>query len=447
MDPLSTFLDFVKGEQLFNEKDRILLAVSGGKDSIFMARLFAQSNFHFGIAHCNFQLRGSESNEDADFVENLANDMDVPFYSINFETEEVAKNRQISIQMAARDLRYAWLEEIRELNAYDYIAVAHHQTDSVETVLINLVRGTGIAGLHGILPKRDHIVRPILAFTSEEVSQYIYTNSIAYREDRSNKETKYARNKIRLQVLPVLKQINPSLESTFSSSSRRFHSLEKFLNIQIERIRESVFLKKDQNTFHIPISLLSPYLEDPFVLFELFNPFSFTESVLNDLTTGLSKGGTGSFFYSSTHQMLIDRDKIILRETQSTFESKFYIQELPTEFTWREKRFKVSFSIDKTISKNLTIAKIDASKVVFPIEVRSWQDGDSFVPFGLKGTKKISDFLINLKISADEKDQVPLFVNSNNHILWVAPYRIDERYKISEKTKKVIIFEQLDYGE
>lgn len=443
MDPLGAFLDFVKGEQLFNEEDRVLLAVSGGKDSVFMARLFAQSNFHFAIAHCNFQLRGPESNEDAAFVEDLANSMDVPFYSINFETERFAKSEKKSIQMAARELRYVWLEEIRKLHAYNFIAVAHHQTDSVETVLINLVRGTGIAGLHGILPKREHIVRPILAFTSEEVNQYIHRNSISYREDLSNKETKYARNKIRLKVLPILKQINPSLEATFTSSSRRFHSLEKFLDSQIEQIRESVFLKQSRNTFHIPTKLILPYLKDSFVLFELFNPFSFSETVLSDLSESLVKNSTGSFFYSNTHQLLIDRDKLILREIQSPLESKYYIQELPIEFAWREKRFKVSFSTDRTISKNLTVAKIDASKVVFPIEVRSWQQGDSFVPFGLKGTKKVSDFFINLKVSADEKDNVPLFVNSNNDILWIVPYRIDERYKISEKTKKVIIFEQI----
>ncbi len=345
--------------------------------------------------------------------------------------------------MAARDLRYAWLEEIRVLNAYNYIAIAHHQTDSVETVLINLVRGTGIAGLHGILPKRNHIVRPLLAFTGEEVNQHIQNDSIAYREDRSNNETKYARNKMRLEVLPVLKQINPSLESTFASSSRRFHSLEKFLNSQIEEIRESVFLPLHQNTFHIPIRLLRPYINDTFVLFELFKPFSFSETVLMDLIDSLTTENTGSFFYSSTHQLLINRDKLILREIQSPFESKFYIQELPTEFTWREKRFRAFLSADKTISKDLSIAKIDANKVAFPIEVRSWRHGDSFMPFGLKGTKKISDFLINQKIPADEKDNIPLFVSSNNDILWVVPYRIDERYKINEKTKKVIIFEQI----
>lgn len=443
MDPFSTFLDFVKEEQLFNEKDRVLLAVSGGKDSVFMARLFAQSNFSFAIAHCNFQLRGSESETDAKFVEDLANSLYVPFYSTVFETEKFAESKKISIQMAARDLRYAWLEEIRELHSYDCIGVAHHQTDSVETVLINLVRGTGIAGLHGILPKRDRIVRPIMAFTSEEITQYVHANSLAYREDRSNRETKYARNKIRLEVLPILKQLNPSLEATLASSSRRFHSLEKFIASQIIQIRESIFLKRGQNVFHISIKLIRPYLKDPHILFELFNPFSFSESVLSDLTECLSKKSTGRIFYSSTHQLLIDRDKIILREIQTPLESKFYIKELPIEFTWREKRFKVSLSEDTTISKILSTAKVDASKVEFPIEVRSWQDGDSFIPFGLKGTKKISDFLIDLKISADEKDNIPLFVNSNSDILWIAPYRIDERYKISEKTKKVIIFEQI----
>src|SRR5690554_2585669 len=196
MDPLRKFLCFIKNEQLFHEDDRVLLAVSGGKDSVFMTQLFAQSNFHFAIAHCNFQLRGSEADKDADFVKKLATDLEVSFYSTNFDTENVANDRQISIQMAARDLRYAWLEEIRASNSYDYIAVAHHQTDSVETVLLNLVRGTGIAGMHGILPKRGNIVRPVLAFTGEEVADYIHSKPIFYREDHSNLETKYARNKI-----------------------------------------------------------------------------------------------------------------------------------------------------------------------------------------------------------------------------------------------------------
>lgn len=443
MDPLRKFLHFIKNEQLFHAEDRVLLAVSGGKDSIFMTRLFAESNFQFAIAHCNFQLRGSESDGDADFVKKLATSLNVPFFSVNFETEAVANNMQISIQMAARDLRYVWLEEIRLANSYDYIAVAHHQTDSVETILLNLARGTGIAGLHGILPKRGHVIRPLLAFTAEEVVGYIHSNAILYREDRSNLETKYARNKIRLEVLPTLRHINPALEATLSLSSRRFHSLEKFLDLQIENIRKSIFLEHQADVYHIPIGLLHSNLLDSFVLFELFKPFSFSESVLNDLIVSLSQLNTGRLFYSSTHQLLINRDKLILRKIQLGADREFYIEGLPMEFTWGGERFNVYCSTDTTFSKGEKKVRIDEALVSFPIKVRSWEHGDYFVPLGLKGKKKVSDFLIDQKVPLDEKDKVPLFVNSNNDILWVAPFRIDERYKISGKTKKVIIFEQL----
>lgn len=443
MDPLRKFLGFIKKEQLFHEEDRVLLAVSGGKDSVFMTQLFAYSNFHFAIAHCNFQLRGSASEEDAVFVKNLAMDLHVPFFSTKFETENEANNRQISIQMAARDLRYTWLEEIRSSNSYDYIAVAHHQTDSVETVLLNLVRGTGIAGLHGILPKRGNIVRPVLAFTGEEVADYIHSKHLSYREDQSNLETKYARNKVRLEVLPALRQINPALEETFSLSSKRFYSLEKFLNSQIENIRKTIFLEDQKDVYHIPIKLLRSDLVDSFVLFELFKPFSFSESVLEDLAQNLSQAMTGKLFYSSTHQLLIDRDKLILRKIRLEVDCELSIERFPMKFNWLGKRFNVYISADTSFSKEKKKVSIDEALVSLPIKVRPWEHGDYFVPLGLKGRKKVSDFLINQKVPLDEKSRIPLFVNANNDILWVAPFRIDERYKVSEKTKKVIIFEQL----
>jgi len=443
MDPLDKFLDFIKSEQLFEVEDRILLAVSGGKDSVFMARLFALSNFPFAIAHCNFQLRGAAADEDADFVESLANELVVPFFSVCFDTKKVANDRQISIQMAARDLRYEWLEETRRLNSYAYIAIAHHQTDTIETMLINLVRGTGIAGLHGILAKRDHIIRPLLAFTGKEVADYIHLNRISYRDDSSNKETKYSRNKIRLEVLPVLREINPALEATFSSTSKRFHSLEKFLDRQIDDLRKTLFLEKEEGVFYIPIDSLNVYLSDQYVLYELFKPFSFLESVLNDLITSLSQQKTGKLFYSNTHQLLVDRDRLILRKIQLNLEDELHIESLPMEFVWKGKRFKVSYSADTSISKDPRKAKIDEGSVTLPLKVRSWRHGDSFIPFGMRGTKKVSDFLIEKKISLDEKGKVPIFLDSNDDILWVAPLRVGERYKVSEKTKKVIIFEQL----
>lgn len=443
---LHTFLDYIRQQQLFNEGDRLLLAVSGGKDSVLMTQLFAQSNYRFGIAHCNFQLRGEEANQDAVFVEELAKSLKVPFFKTTFDTKGFAKQEKISIQMAARDLRYDWLEEIRVAEGYSYIAVAHHQTDSVETVLLNLVRGTGIAGLHGILPKREHIVRPLLAFTGEEVAQCIHEHDFPYREDRSNKEVKYARNKIRLEVLPALKVINPTLEKTFTLASKRFLALEKFLNRQIEDIRKGLFTEKEANVYYVSIALLKDFVEDSFVLYEIFKPFGFSETVLQSLMEGLADPKSGNLFYSETHQMLVNRDELIIRRIQDEREESILIHQLPMSFNWEGKSYSVFFKdISEGIENwlNAETVVLDAGKVTFPIKVRSWKDGDFFKPLGLGGKKKISDFLINQKISLDQKRRIPLFINTNQDILSVAVLRVDDRYKITTETKKVIIFEQL----
>lgn len=443
------FLAFVREEQLFTKKERVLLAVSGGKDSIFMTQLFAQSGHHFGIAHCNFQLRGEESNQDAVFVEDVARSLAVPFFKVNFDTTKVAEDRRISIQMAARDLRYQWLEEVRAAEGYDHIAVAHHQTDSTETVLLNLVRGTGIAGLHGILPKRDTLVRPLLGFTGVEISQYIQDNQVAYREDRSNKETKYARNKIRLEVLPVLKKINPVLDTIFYKSSKRFLALEEFLNRQIEGIRKELFVEKEQGVFYCQIVQLNCYAEDSFVLYEVFKPFRFSETVIHDFMASLADPHSGNLFYSDTHQLLIDREGIVIRAIQTAEIPPVFIEQLPMEFKWGDGTYSASLSTDVAVEKicgsgkESRKVKIDATGVLFPIEIRSWHKGDSFRPLGLRGTKKVSDFLIDQKIPLDKKRRIPLFVNANQEILSIATWRIDDRYKIISETKKVIIFEQL----
>lgn len=443
MESFERFSNFIDEKQLFKKQDRILLAVSGGKDSVFMATLFSQSKFAYAIAHCNFQLRGEDANQDQVFVQQLAQELNVPYYDVRFDTEDYAKANQISIQMAARDLRYEWLEGMREIHAYDYIAVGHHETDSIETVLINMVRGTGISGLHGILPKRNKIVRPILAFTAAEVAAYIERNNISYREDRSNKETKYTRNKIRLKVLPVLKTINPDLEATLSLASRRFHSLELFLEKQINQIREAIFIERAPEVYEISIDELKENTTDPFVLFELFKPFLYSEAVLSDLSLHLNQESSGKLFYSKSHQLLIDRGNLILRKKSDQVEESIEIMHLPAEFTWNGVGYRVLESSDITLSNQIKQVKLDEDLVSFPIKVRSWKAGDIFMPLGLNGKKKVSDFLINQKVALDQKNKIPLFVNANNDILYVAPFRIDDRYKITSKTKKVIIFEQL----
>lgn len=447
MDFLTNFSEFIQQHQLFNEEDRVLLAVSGGKDSVMMTRLFSKSPYRFAIAHCNFQLRGAQANEDALFVRDLALKLEVPYYESVFNTNSYAEKKKISIQMAARELRYDWLEKIRVEQDFQYIAVGHHQTDSVETVLINMVRGTGIAGLHGILSKRARIVRPLLAFTGDEVAHFMAQNAIPFCEDHTNLETKYARNKIRLEVLPALKEINPTLEKTFSKASTRFYALELFLNQQIKQLKEELFFEKENGVFHIDTNPLKVHIKNTFVLYELFKAFGFTEEVLRDLVQNLENPQTGSLFYSNSHQILIDRDTLILQGKSTNELSKLSISSIPMEFSWYDTNYRISYSteIPKDFKECFRTNKIilNADAIQLPLEVRSWNEGDSFYPLGLGGRKKISDFLIDQKIPLNKKLEIPILVNGNQEIMAVSLRRIDEKYKITTETKKVIIFEQL----
>lgn len=448
MDFLTIFSRFIREQELLSkEEDRVLLAVSGGKDSIMLTHLFAQSSIQFAIAHCNFQLRGEQANSDAQFVNELASNLGVPYYETVFDTTCYAHEKKISIQMAARELRYDWLEEIRINHHYQYIAVGHHQTDSVETVLINMVRGTGIAGLHGILPKRERIIRPLLAFTGDEVAHFVTVNSIQFCEDHTNQETTYSRNKIRLKVLPVLKEINPTLEKTFSTSSRRFYELELFLDKQINNLREELFVEIERNVFEIEIALLKEHSQDSFVLYELFQKYGFTEEVLQDLVTTLENPHTGILFHSSSHQILVNRDKLILEQKKVGCEKRVPIHELPFSFTWYGANYRIYFSeeipMDLKSKDGGNKIVVDAENIMLPIEVRSWEEGDFFYPLGLGGKKKISDFLIDKKVALNKKQEVPILINSNGEILAVSLKRIDERYKVNRETKKVIILEQL----
>lgn len=442
MDSLDKLLDFIKENNLFLAEDRILLAVSGGKDSVFMAHLFSRGKFNFGIAHCNFHLRGEDSERDETLVKNLAKDLGVPFFKVDFDTQRIAQQKRISIQMVARELRYEWFEKIRREHQYEAIALAQHQTDSMETMLLNLVRGTGISGLHGILPRRDHLIRPLLAFTAQEITDQVKKEKIVYREDVSNQDTKYARNKIRLGVLPALRSLNSGLEATFMANSQRFYALEKFLAMHITDLRKAIFQENADHSFHIPIVSLSPYFHDEFLLYELFKPFAFSEAVLSDLSSRIQEG-TGKTFYSKTHKILINRRELTIKRIHQEALPAVIIQTLPKKIEWAGKTFNVYYSDDVTLPIRESIQKVDAEKVIFPIKIRSWKNGDSFKPLGLNGRKKISDFLIAQKVPLDEKKEVPIFVNANEDVLWVAPWRTDDRYKITAKTKKVIIFEQL----
>jgi len=443
MFPTSRFLSFLSQHQLFNPDNKALLAVSGGRDSVLMVKLFNEAGLHFGIAHCNFGLRAAESEADEQFVEELAKNSGVPFYTVKFDTKAFAEEHRISIQMAARELRYEWLEAVRKQNNYECIALAHHASDVTETVLLNLTRGTGIAGLHGILPKRGNFIRPLLFLRRDEISEIISIENIPFREDSSNLSSKYARNKIRLEVIPKLKELNQQLDETFEKNSRRFGQLEEFLNRQVEGLRSQLFKSAEDGRLEIELLSLQQLAPLELLMFELFKPYNFSETVLNDLIASWH-GQPGKVFESRTHLIVLDRGKLLVEEKNANKLKDLLWDKGISDLSYNKHAFKASISDISTIviDKNSNKAFFDENLLQYPLKLRQWNEGDYFFPFGMKGRKKLSDFLRELKIPVTQKKRTLLLVNGNGDVLWVIGYRTDNRYKVSPDTKKVITFEK-----
>ncbi len=441
MPELKQFLSFIKQHNLFNIKDRVLLAVSGGRDSVLMAHLFKAAGFEFALAHCNFWLRGDESDADEQFVAELARGLDVPFYSTRFNTESYAKDHQISIQMAARDLRYNWLEKIRSEFKFSYIAIAQHQNDIVETVLLNQVRGTGISGMHGILAKRDKIIRPLLFLNREDIDRMVEKENFSFREDSSNFSSKYARNKLRLEVIPALKELNPQLEETFMANTKRFAELEILLNNKICEIKEDLFELISTDEFKISIIKLKDLVPQNTLLFGLFQPYGFNEAVLKDLRQSWDK--PGKIFKSATHQILTDREFILLSKIQLTKEQEIQVPE-NGKVIWHEIVYNsyVTDAANFELSNDRNLLQANHSLLQFPLRIRNWQKGDYFYPLGMKGKKKLSDFFIEQKIPLSKKNEVGVLENKNGDIIWICGYRLDERYKVKNTGKKIFILEK-----
>ena len=440
---LSSFHSFIKQHALFKPDEKVLLAVSGGRDSVLMAHYFKQAGFDFGIAHCNFKLRDLEADAEEQFTSDLADEFEVPFFTTFFDTEDYAAEEGISIQMAARELRYQWLEEIRRDFNYAYIALAHHQNDAVETVLLNLTRGTGIAGLHGILPKREKLIRPLLFLNREDIDSIVHTEKIPYKDDSSNSSSKYARNKIRLQVIPVLKELNPRLEETFKSNARRFADLELLLNEQVEQLSKELFVFRPDNEIDIALSGIRKLKPQMTLVYGLLSPFGFTEPVLQDLLNNLN-GQPGKVFESATHQIVIDRDKIILGLKKGAPAAAQLIRDENAEFLWNGELYKaydLPVSGFKSKTSN-TIVQLNYKMLIFPLKLRSWHAGDYFYPLGMKGRKKLSDYFIEQKIPRQHKETMGVLENGNGDILWIAGYRPDDRYKIAEGCEKIFILEK-----
>lgn len=442
---LSEFITYIQQQELFRlSRDRVLLAVSGGIDSVAMVYLFKKAGVKFGIAHCNFQLRGAESDGDAIFVEQLAESMKVPFYKTCFETEKIADEQKKSIQVAARDLRYTWLDSIQNQHDYNYIAIAQHLNDSIETIFINLTMGCGIRGLHGILPKNGKIIRPLLFAKKTDIQEYIQQNKIAYREDSSNASTKYTRNAIRHSVIPELQKINPFLEKTFQENIEHFQATEALYNYAIQQLKNNVLTEKN-NTIWIEIEGVEKSPTPMTLLYEILSVYNFKPSKIRTVFNRREEN-SGTIFSSATHQILKDRTHWILSPILNPEQTKnkvFTIEKMDaTTGIFDAENFQIEWSISTEIppfNDDKKSACLDFEKLHFPLQLRHWKDGDIFYPFGMNGQKKkLSKFFKDNKLNRFEKDEIWLLCDANDEIIWVLNSRQDERFKLDEKTKKIL---------
>jgi len=440
---LGKFNSFITSHHLCEKKDRILLTVSGGIDSVVMAHLFQQSGYTFAVAHCNFGLRGEESDNDEVFVERLAKEVfKTDFYSVRFNTEKYIKENKLSVQQAAREMRYKWFEEIRTEHRFDYIATAHHSDDQLETFFINLMRGTGITGLSGIPLKQNRIIRPMLFARRIEIEEYARQNQIAYRDDSSNQSDKYLRNKIRLKLFPLLEKINSSFRDTISQSIENLKSTE----IIYEKYLSDLGLKEtdEKGDIRIPISRLKALEPGPHYLFELISEYGFNRSACADIYKSL-EGIPGKQFFSPTHTLLRDREHLIIYPNQIIMDhsSEYLINSGVTEISdpMHLKLKEIKNTDDLTLNNGENVAMVDLDRLTFPLVVRRWKEGDFFYPLGMKSKKKISDFFIDSKMSLKEKSETWLLI-SCNEIVWVIGRRIDERYKVRPRTNNVFVIEK-----
>jgi tRNA(Ile)-lysidine synthase len=403
-----------------------------------MADLFIKAGMNVGIAHCNFSLRGIESDKDEELVKKLSARNKIPFYFVRFDTLNHAKETGISVQMAARELRYKWFEEIRKNNGFDFVAVAHNLNDNIETMLINLTRGTGIAGLTGMKPSVNHIIRPLLFATRNSIESYCRKNRIRYREDQSNTETKYTRNKIRHLVIPVLKEINPSVETTLNETAGRLGEVNDIMAEFINDLSEQSIIR-DNNILKIRLKALNPFVGNNTVLYELFKPYGITGNSLDDLKT-IIKGKTGSQVFTGTHRIIRNREEILITELSEICirsRSAKNLKELKKEGGFKSVGL-VDISTRFVIPGDRGLACVDYEKLRFPVIIRNWKPGDFFYPLGMNKKKKLSNYLIDRKYSRPEKEKL-LILESNGSIVWLIGERIDNRFRITKRTRKALV--------
>lgn len=430
---------YIADNQLFDKSDKVVVGLSGGADSVALIDVLIELGYDCVAAHCNFHLRGEESDSDQLFVERWCESRNILLVTVDFDTNKYAADNKISIEMAARDLRYAWFEEVRIKHNANYIAVGHHQNDSIETLLINLIRGTGISGLSGIVPKNGRVVRPLLSVSRDDIEQYLSDRANDFRVDSTNLEDIYTRNFVRLSLLPSLRTINPSINDALVRTANNLSEVEKVYNRAIKMDIKDVL---DNNI--IDIDKLRNTVSPQSVLFEILFPLGFSPSVIDDIKCSFD-ALPGKMFYSSSHRLIKDRTTFVIDKLQAygDNDTRYFIDR---QDTYLNIPLSLRISINPypvEIRKSPKYLYVDADLITFPLVLRKWQLGDWFIPFGMKGRKKLSDYFTDHKFSVKDKEDVWI-LTSGEDVVWIVGHRSDNRFRVSDDTSSVLVVDIVD---
>ncbi len=437
MSFVERFKNYVEAHSLFSNRDHLLLAVSGGIDSVVLAHLCFQSKLSFVICHCNFQLRGSESERDEQFVKDLGNKYSVEVLVKKFDTESYATENKISIQVAARELRYKWFGQLTEEGKANWILTAHHLDDNIETVLMNFFKGTGLSGLRGMLPKSGKIVRPLLFARKEHLIDFAKQNSLSWVEDSSNQSDKYSRNYLRHQLIPIIEKIYPAAVENLADNIQRFSEVEKFYDLTIRReVKKIVEIKNEE--IHIPVLKLKKSGSPKTILYELITQYGFAPHRVDEVIH-LLDSETGKYLLSSSHRILKNRNWIVISPLDRELQEQVVVEKEESAIPFAEGKLGIRRkpAAEETLQSKNGTALLDADKIEYPLLLRKWKQGDYFYPLGMSKKKKLARFFIDQKLSLTQKEKAWV-LEMNKKIIWVVGMRIDDRFKITNNTKQVL---------
>ena len=437
---IERFQEYVNRQNLFTRQDKILLTVSGGVDSMVLMSLCVNSGYNVGVAHCNFSLRGQESDEDEIMVQETARRYGIECYNKRFDTQGEMERTGESMEMAARRLRYEWFYELCDKHNYTVIAIAHHIDDSIETFFINMLRGTGLRGLTGISNRIGRVVRPLMFATRKEILDYALHKHITFREDSSNRSTKYLRNKIRLGLIPRLKEINPRFAFMMNQNVARLTATQQFIDSAIDNIFERA-ARIEGDVCTIEVDKIIDVRTRSFVIYEILSSrFGFKGDVVDTLCKALDNDSTGRRFYSRSHVAYIDRGNIVVARIEEQDPCEIMVNKgQQRAYCGNSVLYFEVCDVDSLPTYNVAdnIALLDAEKVTYPLTLRRWSDGDSFTPYGMNGSKKVSDYLIDRKVSMAEKSRQFVLL-SDGEIAWLVGRRIAHQFRITDKTEWVL---------